>query len=198
MNTRTAINRILLALVGLALLAGGLLALAGGLDLYRRWGLTPPGRWPWSAPDGVLLDSAALSGLSDRFWWWLVPTVLLALLALWWLLGRSRRPDLEIPTPDGASPAGGVTLDDSALADAITADTARLPGVDHARTRIVGGARRPRALVSVTLTPHGAPASVLRQLWTGPLRRVVHSTGWDGLPAEARFRVARHRMRRAE
>ncbi|MEY9212414.1 alkaline shock response membrane anchor protein AmaP [Thermobifida halotolerans] len=198
MNTRTATNRILLALIGLVLLVGGLLALAGGLDLYRRWGLALPGGWPWSNPRGTLLDRAALTGLTDQFWWWLVPTVLLALLALWWLLGRRGQPDLEIPPPGGTTPDGGTTLDGGALADAIADDTARLPDVDRARARITGGARRPRALVAVTLTPRGAPMAVLRRLWSGPLRRAVHSTGWDALPAEARFRVARHRTRRAE
>ncbi len=57
--SRRAVNRTLLAVVGLLLLAGGVLVLLGGLDVYRHLGVTPPPHWPFTSPDQPVLSTAA-------------------------------------------------------------------------------------------------------------------------------------------
>lgn len=97
-------NRVLLALVGLVLLGGGLLTIAAGAGLYRRWGLTPPAGWPLTTPQNVLTPRADQARWADQGWWW--PTViaslaLLILLALTWLLSQHRRwRPRQLPVPD--------------------------------------------------------------------------------------------------
>lgn len=94
MKRKSAINRVLLALTGIVLLGSGILILAGGFDLYRRWRLTPPDGWPLTAPDGVLLDAADRTRWTDEGWWWPVVIAVLTLvvvLAVWWLLAQLRR-----------------------------------------------------------------------------------------------------------
>jgi hypothetical protein len=198
----TQINRILLVLTGLVLLGGGLLILAAGLDLYRRWHLIPPAGWPLTSPHDILLSSADRTRWSSQGWWWwpavIAALALIALLALWWLIAQLRRPHPGTIPVGGTPPLEGVELRDRALGDAITAEARHLPDVQKADARITGGTRRPRTRVDLTLSPHGAPGRVLQELCEGPLRNARRSTGADDLPAEVRLRVAHHKPHRAE
>lgn len=198
----TRVNRILLALSGVVLLGGGLLILAAGLDLYRHWHLTPPTGWPLTSPDDILLSSADRARWSSQGWWWwpavIAALALVALLALWWLVAQLRRPHPGTLAVGGTPPLEGVELRDRALSDAITAEARRLPEVRKADARVVGGSRHPRNSVDLTLSPHGAPVRVLRELCEGPLRNASRSTGTDQFPTEVRLRVARHKPHRAE
>ncbi|MFD7539922.1 alkaline shock response membrane anchor protein AmaP [Streptomyces sp. NPDC059819] len=197
---RPAVNRILLALAGLVLLGGGLLILAGGLDLYRRWHLTPPDGWPLTTPHTVLLSTADRTRWTDQGWWWPVVIAALAviiLLALWWLLAQIRR-TRPGNIPIGIPPADGVELRDHALADAVAADARQLPGVQHARVQLDGRTRHPEVRITLTLAPDSEPAPVLQALCHGPLERARHSTGWTQLPTQARLQITPHKPHRAE
>ncbi|MEW1914131.1 alkaline shock response membrane anchor protein AmaP [Kitasatospora sp. NPDC085895] len=199
MNSHSVLNRTLLAVAGLVLLGGGLLVLTGALDLYRRWSLDPPTDWPLTGPHDVLLSTQDRTRWTDTDWWW--PTVIAALtvvaaLALWWLLAqlRHRHPGR---LPVGNPPCDGVELHDSALADVLAADTARLPGVHKAHARLTGHTHRPQATLDLTLDPDANPRDVLHAL-ESTLHRARQSTGWEQLPARATLRVASHRPHRAE
>ncbi|GAA2744336.1 alkaline shock response membrane anchor protein AmaP [Kitasatospora cinereorecta] len=199
MNSHSVLNRTLLTIAGLVLLGGGLLVLTGGLDLYRRWGLAPPAGWPLTTPHDTLLPAHDRTRWTGEDWWW--PTVIAALailiaLALWWLLAqlRHRHPGR---LPVGNPPVDGVGLYDGALSDALAADTARLPGVNEARTRLIGHARQPHATFDVTLDPDARPRDVHHAL-ESTVQRARQSTGWEHLPARATLRVASHRPHRAE
>ncbi|WP_405719774.1 alkaline shock response membrane anchor protein AmaP [Streptomyces sp. NBC_01537] len=201
MKPRTAVNRILLALAGVVLLGGGLLVLAGGLDIYRRWNLTPPADWPLSAPHDVLLSRADRTRWTDESWWW--PTVIAALalvvlLSLWWLLAQrhQRRPG-RLPV-GGTPPQDGVELRDQALNAALAADAGQLPGVHRAKARLTGRPTGPQARLTLLLTPDSAPTAVLDALRRGPLEHARESAGWEDLPAEVRLRVAGHGPHRVE
>ncbi|WP_318199251.1 alkaline shock response membrane anchor protein AmaP [Streptomyces sp. SCL15-4] len=202
MTPRSALNRTLLALVGLLLLGGGLLILFAGFDLYRRHGLGPPVGWPLTGPDDVLLGSADRERWSGQGWWWwpavIAALAVVALLALWWLLTQlSRRRPGALPV-GGTPPREGVELRDRALSDAIAAEAGALPEVRHAAVRITGRPAHPHVRVGITLTPHGAPGATLGALCEGPLRTAHRSTGLPDMPTEVRLKVARHPPHRTE
>jgi hypothetical protein len=201
MKAQTTVNRILLGLAGGVLLGGSLLVLAGGLDVYRHWNLTPPSGWPLTSPHDVVLSRADRTAWTDQGWWW--PTLiaglaLVVLLALWWLLAqlRQRRPG-RMPV-GGTPPEQGVELRDQALSDALAAEAGSLPGVEQAVARMAGRPAHPEVRFRLTLTADGAPGLVLRDLCRGPVERARQSTGWEQLPTQARLRVVRHGPHRVE
>ncbi|MEU9380146.1 alkaline shock response membrane anchor protein AmaP [Streptomyces sp. NPDC048279] len=202
MTPRSALNRTLLALAGLALLGGGLLILFAGLDLYQRHDLAPPAGWPLTRPADVLLGSADRARWSGQGWWWwpavIAALVLTALLALWWLLtqlGRRRPGSLTVGRP---APQEGVELRDHALSEAIANEAGALPGVGHAAVLITGRQGRPRTHIKLTLTPEGAPGATLGALCEGPLSTARRSTGVSDMAAEVRLQVSRHGPHRVE
>ncbi|PZG83528.1 alkaline shock response membrane anchor protein AmaP [Streptomyces sp. NTH33] len=200
MKPRSALNRTLLTASGLVLLAGGLLVLFAGLDLYRQWHLPLPAAWPLASPKAVLLSSADRARWSSQGWWWwpAVITILtiITVLALVWLIAQLRR------SHPGRMPVGpphraqGVELRDRALSDAIATEARHLPGVQKADAHITGTSQHPRNRIDLTLSPHGAPGRVLSELGTGPLQNARRSTGADRLATEVRLHVARHKPHR--
>ncbi|WP_405859909.1 alkaline shock response membrane anchor protein AmaP [Streptomyces sp. NBC_00090] len=201
MKRQSAVNRVLLALTGIVLLGSGILILAGGLDLYRRWELTPPDGWPLTAPHDVLLDTADRTRWTDEGWWWPVVIAVLAivvLLALWWLLAQLRRTHPG-HIPLGGSPAvDGVELRERALSEALAADAQRQPGVHKARARMDGSVKHPEAHLDLTLGSDSEPGPVLQALGDGPLERARQSTGQIRLPATVQLRARPHKAHRAD
>ncbi|MFD3875653.1 alkaline shock response membrane anchor protein AmaP [Streptomyces sp. NPDC058623] len=200
MKRQSVINRILLASAGIVLVGGGLLVLASGLDLYRRWHLTPPDGWPLDTPHTVLLSTADRTHWTDQGWWWpvmIAALVVIVLLALWWLLEQLRR-TRPGRMPIGTPPTDRVELHDHALSDAIAADARQLPGVQQARVQMAGRANHPEVRITLTLTPDTEPGSVLQALCHGPMERAHQSTGWAQLPTQTRLQVTTHKPHRAE
>lgn len=193
------VNRVLLGLTGAVLVALGAAVLVGALDLQRRWHFSLPSGWPFAGPDDVLLSAADRRKWRDRGWWWPVVIAVFAvlmLLALWWLpaqLGRRRPHDVTVGGDDGA---GVVLVRGPALEEALTAEAASLPGVDHAQVVLTGRGTAPEARVTLTLAPHAAPASALRSLSAEVLEHARSSVGLERLPAVVRLRVVRHRAER--
>lgn len=193
-----AVNRVLLGVLGVLLLAGGLAVLFGALDLPRRWGVALPAGWPWTGPEQVLLSDADRTRWRDEGWWW--PVVIgglavVVLLAAWWLLAQVRRQRLTevlVGSGDGAA----AVLRGRALEDVLTAETQSLTGVEQSRVRLWGRRRRPRARVGMLLTPRAEPGDALERLRTEVLEHARSSTGLAELPAEVRLRGVRHRAER--
>ncbi|MFI9365710.1 alkaline shock response membrane anchor protein AmaP [Kitasatospora sp. NPDC053057] len=191
--SRTVVNRILLGLVGVVLLGVGVLVLAGGLDLYRRLGVDPPGWWPLTSPHQPVVSARSRGRWVGSSWWW--PTVIGGLSVLvvgmaWWLVAQLRRTGLaaiDVPTPG----TGGLRLKVSAraLEEALEHGTTVLPEVERAAVRLVRAPGHPRLRGAVRLTPGGDPVGLVEHFEDGPRADAVRSLRLAELPADLRIRV---------
>ncbi|MFC8510588.1 alkaline shock response membrane anchor protein AmaP [Streptomyces sp. NPDC057411] len=186
------VNRIVLGLVGLVLVAGGGAVLAAGLDL------SVPSWWPWSGPDDVLLSRSERQHWRAEGWWWPVVIAVLGLvvlLALWWLIAQFRRARLAEVLVDSGDGEEAV-LRGRALEAVLEADAAAQEGVSRARVSLTGRRTAPRTRVALLLEPYAAPSDALTTLATQALANARTSAGLPALPTEARLRAVKHRARR--
>ncbi|MBY8846394.1 alkaline shock response membrane anchor protein AmaP [Streptomyces sp. SP2-10] len=189
---RTGVNRVLLALAGLLLLALGGAVLAVGL------GAPPPSWWLHTGPHDVLLTRAERTRWRHIAWWWpavIAALALLVLLALWWLAAAVRRrrlTDLPVDTGDGA----GARLRGRALESALAAEAAGLPGVARAHVDLRGRRTSPQVRAGLRLEPHAVPGETLTAFTTEALAHARESAGLASLPAEVRLTEAGHRAER--
>ncbi|MFD8981717.1 alkaline shock response membrane anchor protein AmaP [Streptomyces sp. NPDC059564] len=178
------VNRTLLALTGLVLLAAGACLLTGFRPLGGRHAplLTAEARSRYGHPEG---------------WWWalLAALALCVLLALWWLLAQLRRPRLAalpVDTGDGAY----ALLRGHALESAVAAEAGALDGVSGCRVALRGRRGSPTLRVALELEPHAVPADALAGLAGPVLTHARTSAGLPELPAEARLKVTAHHAQR--
>ncbi|WP_406377714.1 alkaline shock response membrane anchor protein AmaP [Streptomyces sp. NBC_00197] len=191
-SVRRTVNRVLIGLAGLVLLALGGSVLAIGL------GVKPPSWWIHNGRHDVLLSTAERTKWRDQGWWWPVVIAALAvlvLLALWWLfadLRRRRLAEVLVDTGDGE----GALLRGRALESVLAAEADGLGGVDTARVRLTGRRTLPEAHVRLLLEPHVDPGQALHQLTVEALAHARNSAGLAALPAEVRLRGVKHRAER--
>ncbi|MCX4761020.1 alkaline shock response membrane anchor protein AmaP [Streptomyces sp. NBC_01275] len=186
------VNRVLLGVVGLVLLAFGAATLAVGL------GASPPAWWLYDGPHDVLLSTARRTRWRDDGWWW--PTViavlaLLVLLALWWLasvLRRRRLGEVLVDTGDGA----GALLRGRALEGVLEREAAGLDGVAHAHVQLTGRREAPQTRVRLQLEPHVDPGTALRHLTDQALAHARDSAALKALPADVRMTGVKHKAER--
>ncbi|MEU8824001.1 alkaline shock response membrane anchor protein AmaP [Streptomyces sp. NPDC048636] len=180
------VNRVLLAVVGVVLLAVGALALAG---------------WPpFDGRGDVVLSREERTRWRDASWWWPVVIGVLALvvlLTLWWALAQLRRRRLAevlVETGDGE----GALLRGRALEAVLAAEAEALEGVERADVLLRGRRRTaPEARIGLVLEPRAEPVVTLERLRAEALEHARDSAGLDRLPAEVRLRGTRHRPERA-
>ncbi|MEV6958313.1 alkaline shock response membrane anchor protein AmaP [Streptomyces sp. NPDC051207] len=186
------VNRVLLGLLGLVLLALGGSVLAVGL------GAPAPSWWIHHGRRDVLLSAAERTRWRDAGWWWpavLAALAVLVLLALWWLvavLRRRRLAEVLVDTGDGE----GALLRGRALESAVAQDAGGMDGVERADVALTGRRSAPAARVRLLLAPHVAPATALHRLTTGALAHARDSAGLASLPAEVRLKGVRHQAER--
>ncbi|TQF02971.1 alkaline shock response membrane anchor protein AmaP [Kitasatospora acidiphila] len=200
MVNRTTVNRVLLAVVGLVLLVGALLVLAGGFDAYHRLGVTPPSWWPLTSPHQPLLSNASRTRWRDRGWWWpavVAGLALLVVLSVCWLAAQLRQStpaEFELPTGGGGSGPGGgpvlrLRLRGAALASAVQDAALHLPEVTAARVRLFGSPHRARLRAQLLLEPGSDPSAAVTAFRDGPLAHACAAVGGE-LPLELRIQVA--------
>jgi hypothetical protein len=186
------VNRLLLGLLGLVLLALGGSVLAVGL------GAPAPSWWIHRGRHDVLLSAAERTRWRDAGWWWpavLAALAVLVLLALWWLIAvlrRRRLAEVLVDTGDGE----GALLRGRALENVVAEDAGGMDGVERADVALTGRRSAPAARVRLLLAPHVAPGAVLHRLTTGALAHARDSAGLASLPAEVRLKGVRHRAER--
>lgn len=186
------VNRVLLGIVGLALLVLGGSVLAVGL------GARPPSWWIHHGRHDVLLSAAERTRWREQGWWW--PTVIavlavLVLLALWWLaavLRRRRLTEVLVDTGDGE----GALLRGRALEGVLADEAGRLDGVERAQVQLTGRRDAPGTRVQLLLEPHVDPGYALHLLTTEALAHARDSAGLAAFPAEVRLRGVKHRAER--
>ncbi|WP_371651896.1 MULTISPECIES: alkaline shock response membrane anchor protein AmaP [unclassified Streptomyces] len=186
------VNRVLIGLVGLILVA------AGGAVLAAGAGLSVPAWWPWEGTDEVLLDRARRERWHHHGWWW--PTVIaalavLVLLTLWWLFAQLRRARLAEVLVDSGDGEGAL-LRGRAMETVLAGEAESLPGVARAQVTLHGRRTTPAARVALLLEPHAAPAEALSRLTSEALAHARDSAGLAALPAEVRLRGVKHRAQR--
>ncbi|MER5354374.1 alkaline shock response membrane anchor protein AmaP [Kitasatospora sp. NPDC002551] len=195
--SRGTVNRLLLGVVGLALLAAGVLVLAGGLDLYGRLGVDPPSWWPLTSPDQPVVSGRSRTRWVAESWWWPVVIAGLAVVVAgiaWWLLAQLRRTGpttVVLPTPE--TPGLRLRLRTKALEEAVESDAVVLPEVERVGVRLVRDRRHPRLRAAVRMTPGGDPAALAEHFETGPRSGARASLGLPELPADLRIRVVASR-----
>lgn len=197
---RSTLNRVLLCLVGLILIAVGGSVLLGALDLPRRWGFGVPSWWPYKGPHDVLLSGHDRTHYRAEGWWWpavIAVLAVLALIALWWLIAQLRERRLGRVVVDSGE-EGRVMLRGRALEDALAADAEALPGVVRAGVRLTGRRAAPATRMSLLLDGDAVPGAIVRDVDGRVLADARRSAGLNRLPSEVRMRGQRHRGRRVE
>jgi hypothetical protein len=188
----STVNRVLVGVAGLLLLALGGSVLAVGL------GAPPPSWWIHNGRHDVLLSPAERTHWRDAGWWW--PTVLAALtvlllLCLWWLtaqLRRRRLTEVLVDTGDGE----GALLRGRALETVLATDAAHQEGVAHAQAVLRGTRTAPEVRVWLQLEPDVSPAGALDDLTAQALTHARDSAALKKLPAEVRLTSVKHRAER--
>lgn len=180
------VNRILLALVGLLLFAGGGAAIAAGLGVFgaaraRRPVLSGPTPASWEASD----------------WWW--PGLVAGLSAMFviglgWLVGQLGRGRRRVVGVAEYGSSGETVVRSRAVADVLSGALEELPGVDRAEVRLAGRRVAPGVRVALTLTASAHPGELARQASSGPVAELRRSLARPDLPVEI---VLRPRSREA-
>ncbi len=174
------LDRALLTLLALLLLAGGVIALLMGTGVLGAGRARP-------VVDPIAVDFLRRNLLYARITT-IVLGVLLVALGTWWVL-RSVHPE---PKPDlvlDDSAGTEFTVTSSALADAIKADAMSVDGVERARARLVGNEEDPALRLTLWLQ-QGAD---LRAVWEGLDQQVIsrarQALGLSRLPTAVRLEL---------
>lgn len=125
------VGRLVTALVGIALIAAGAYGIAFWADVDF------PDRWP------VYLDRQWYFSAADQSWWpWaLVGVAVLSIVVGALLVALHLRPRRAPQVSVGRTDLGALSIEPSAVGDAVAAQLADLPDVEgaDARARVVGG-----------------------------------------------------------
>lgn len=184
------VNRFLLGLLGLLLLAASVAGLLTSFGLFGRRAAT----------------RAVFAGAVPRFvgrngvWVWIIIgliSVLVALVALRWLLAQLSTPkvrDLDLE-PDRA--AGSTTLAASAVTSAFCDEVSGYRGVAGTRAQMTTDPRYPELRATVVLDERADLALVRERLETQALARVRQAMDDPELPAYVDLKVEAGRGSRA-
>ncbi|MFJ6698441.1 alkaline shock response membrane anchor protein AmaP [Streptomyces sp. NPDC091272] len=192
---RNPVNRVLLGLLGLVLVALGGAALLAGL------GVSVPSWWPFAGRDDVLLSTADRTRWRDEGWWWPVVIAVLSLcvlLSLWWLLAQLHRKRLGTIRVPGEGGSEQVLLRGRALERVLRQEAEATEGVSRADVTLKGRESEPRARISLLLGPSGSPARAVAQLAGSGVATARESVRARRLPTVVRVRGARRGARRVD
>jgi hypothetical protein len=184
MSSRTARgNRIGLTIVGLALIAAAVTALARGLGL-----------WPALLGDAAdpVTNQRVRAFAADELWFWpalAAVAILIALLALRWLAVQTRTETIGAIRLEPDSRHGSTTLPAGTLTAALQNDLDESLYLRRTRATLTGHPAHPRLALTVTLEPNGDPAAAEQRIQQA-LDRLRQAMETDHLPTTVEIRTA--------
>lgn len=180
-GTRRA-NRLVLALLGLLLLAAGAAGVAAGTGLFgediRTRKVIPQDTRDW---------------VSRNDWFWIAVAagcVLIVLLALRWLFAQastSRIGELEL---ESDRRSGRTVMAGRAVTNAVADEIGSYRGVNGASAYLLGDRTSPTLLVHATLDGRADPADVRTRIETDALAHARHALEAPDLPVRLELRLA--------
>lgn len=182
------VNRVVLALLGLALLVGG------GLGLARSMG------WLGTSPTGApVLPPGARLAIVAQWWFW--PAVcavcaVVGLLCLWWLVAQLHSERLRHLEVDAARDGGDTWLRAGAISEAVEEEVERFPGVRSARMTLLGDPGRHRHRLVVNLTDRADVEAVRSQLTTRTIPNVRQALDFEDPQLDIELVLAPRERRR--
>lgn len=201
---RGVANRVLIALVGLVVVAAGGWLGVTWLVGHGRMETDLPSWWPGLGAHEQIADRAAVDRIREHGWW--TPVVIsglavgLVFFLGWLFMQAGARGPAAL-----ALRRSGARLRRTTLERALGIEVEALPGVAGARARLSMKRKRRRGMyhpgwfrarMTIVLEPYAEPGPVLEELMRGPLADIGSSTGF-GIPRTAvRMRAASHRGRK--
>jgi len=176
-----AVDRALAVLIGLVLMAAGVLV---ALLSYGVFGGARAGR---PLLDPLIVDAMRVQPDVARLVA-LGAGVLLVLLGLMWA-ARSLRPERHPDLVLDGGPDTAIVINSSAMADAISAQANAIPGVGRVRARLVGTDEAPALRITLWLADDAEVRSVLARLHDEVLGVARDSLGIAALPTAVRLEL---------
>ncbi|AXI79076.1 alkaline shock response membrane anchor protein AmaP [Peterkaempfera bronchialis] len=179
------VSRVGLAVVGLVLLAGGVLALLRGTGLFGAGG-----------PDTALLAPGTEDYVATSGWFWLaagVAAALVALAGLGWLLALLRPEVVRRVTVEPDDRRGATRVSATAVTDALEDEVESYRGVRRAHARLTRSTRYPALTLHVGVTADAHLGQVRARIEREALAHLRQALGQDQLPARIRIHAGTRR-----
>jgi hypothetical protein len=175
------LNHVCLALLGLVLLAAGLVGLARGLGAFGRDAAADP-----------LITDAMRRYAAEQDWFWPVVTgvgAVLAVLGLAWLLAQARSERLPGLALEPDPSAGATRVSERAVTAALEEEIAEYPGVRSVRAHLLGSSARPRLNLNVAYGGRADLDALRRRIREEAVPRLRVALERDSLPAVVKLRL---------
>ena len=177
-----AVNRTVLFVIGVLLAAAAALGLVAG-----------SGRLAGVGPDDPVVAAGWAAYTREHAWvWWAIAAValLVAWIGLRWLLAQLQTDRVTRMDLTGDARDGLTVVHAGAIADAVQAQAARVPGVARASASLHGPAPH-RLHLAVDLTDRADLAAVRDALQTGVVNDARTALGQPQLPLDLQLRLGR-------
>lgn len=180
-GTRRA-NRTVLALIGLLLLAIGATGIAAGAGLFGDTFRTKK-----------VIDQDYRDWVAAHDWFWLAVaggSILIALLALRWLLAQASTTRVSQLDVESDRSAGRTVLSGSAVTDAVAGEIKGYRGISGASAYLLGSRGAPTLLIQAGLDGRGDPAEIRRRIQTDAVSHARQALDKPDLPVRLELRLA--------
>jgi hypothetical protein len=183
------VNRFLLAAIGLVLIVGGGLVLALGISLFGS-----------SRADQPVIPAGVTAFIQENPWfWWAVAAlcVVVALLALRWLIAQLHTSSLSHLNVEQDRRDGETVLQAGAISDAVEHEVQAMSGVSSASMQLLGQPSSHRHTLKVVLDDRADISAVRSRLSRQTVTNLRRALDFDdpkldisiALPARSRRRV---------
>ena len=182
------VNRVVLLLLALVLVAAGVIALLVGFGLF------------FLQPGSPVLPSSATGWVAQQPWfWWVAAAVglVVALLALRWLVGQLTTDGVgSLDLTHGTGQDGSITVRSSGVTEAVEDDAESVLGVERASARMAGHDAH-RLELTVTLSPDADIPRVRRELEERTVVHVRQALDDPSLPVQLELRPSARAVSRS-